>query len=519
MAEYDVPITVFVKDMASAAMQKVGKSAKSAQKIVSKFGAAGSAALGKFAVAATGLNQGLELFKKGVEVFRAFTEKSREYRDENDKLIKNFDKSNSLIGSLAARIGDVLINAFNAAVSALRPLIESARDFLVVNQKLIGLKLIEYFREFALLMVNGVAKAIIGVTRIVTFFALAWEAIKLSVNTTVGAMLNGIASILESASKAADFIPGVGDELKAGFDSAAKAARGLGAEFETSGETAKKEIEKLLDEQDALELKVNNVSKAIKKGIGETATAAMAGLTEASAGSNEKLGETEDKVDDTTKAVKKLDTAIDETHAKSIAMAQGLAGLYDTIGTSFGQTFTALITGAEKSGEVFTKFIGEALQATVQFARNAIISAQLTAIANSAAGASFGGPLAIIGVTSIVAAIFEALLSKLPGMAEGGMVRGGQAGRDSVPALLMPGEYVMNTNQVDAMRQMFSNMDGVNRTGQFASGGTVGSGSSSGAVNITIKSEALPNRAEVTKYVRNSIVPALRDLRSQGVRL
>lgn len=178
MAQYDIPITVFLKDLASDAMGKVGASAKKAQKIVAKFGSVGGAALNKFAVAATGLNQGLELFKKGVEVFRAFTEKSREYRDENDKLIASFDKNNELIGSLAARIGDVLINAFNAAVTALKPLIKSARDFFVENQKIIGLKLVEYFRDFALLMVGGVAKSIVGVTRIVTFFALAWEALK-----------------------------------------------------------------------------------------------------------------------------------------------------------------------------------------------------------------------------------------------------------------------------------------------------------------------------------------------------
>ena len=83
----------------------------------------------------------------------------------------------------------------------------------------------------------------------------------------------------------------------------------------------------------------------------------------------------------------------------------------------------------------------------------------------------------------------------------------------------MPGEYVMNVNQVEAMRQMFSNMDGVNSSGRFSNGGTVGAAPSLGGVNITIKSDALPNRAEVTKYVRNSIVPALRDLRAQGVRV
>lgn len=516
MAQYDVPVTLTVKDKATAALKGFAKVAKSTQSVVAKFGAAGGKALRGFAIATTGLNQGLELFKKGVEVFRSFTEKSREYREENDKLIQNFDKSNELIGSLAARIGDALINAFNAAVAAMAPLIKSARNFLVENQKLIGLKLIEYFQSFALLMVGGVAKAIVGVTRIVTFFALAWEAIKLSVNTTVGAMLSGIASILETAAEAADYLPGVGDELAASFETAAKAARGLGDEFENSGEKGKKEIEKLLDEQALLEQQIKDVETSIKTGIGTVAVAAMNGLTEATAGANTKIKVTKEETKKTTKETKKLSEEAKKAHADNLAFAQSLSGLYATIGNSFGQTLTAIMSGTEKTGEVFSKFIGDALTATVQFARDTIISMQLAAMANSAVGASFGGPLAIIGVTSVVAAIFEAMLSKLPGMAEGGMVRGGRAGQDSVPAMLMPGEYVMNTNQVDAMRQMFSNMDGVNTSGRYANGGTVGPAQSVGGVNITIKSEALPNKTEVAKYVRSTIVPAMRDLQAQG---
>ena len=516
MAQYDIPITVFLKDLASDAMGKVGASAKKAQKIVAKFGSVGGAALNKFAVAATGLNQGLELFKKGVEVFRSFTEKSREYRDENDKLIASFDKNNELIGSLAARIGDVLINAFNAAVTALKPLIKSARDFFVENQKIIGLKLVEYFRDFALLMVGGVAKSIVGVTRIVTFFALAWEAIKLSVNTTVGAMLSGIASILETAAEAADYLPGVGDELAASFETAAKAARGLGDEFENSGEKGKKEIEKLLDDQALLEQQIKDVETSIKTGIGTVAVAAMNGLSEATSGANEKLKDTKEETKETTKETKKLSTELEKAHQQNLSFAQSLGGLYQTLGNSFGQTFSAIVTGTEKTGELFSAFLGNALTATVQFARDTIINMQLAAMANAAVGASFGGPLAIIAATAVVAGIFEGLLAKMPGMADGGMVRGGTAGQDSVPAMLMPGEYVMNTNQVEAMRQMFSNMDGVNSTGHFANGGTVGGASSLGGVNITIKSEALPNKTEVAKYVRSTIMPAMRDLQAQG---
>ncbi len=515
MADYNVPVTVFVKDLATAAFTKIGKGAVRAQKIVSTFGRVGAAAMKGFAIATTGINQGLELFRKGLDTFRMFTDKSREYRGENDQLIKSFDQSNELIGSLAARIGDALINAFNAAVTALGPLIESARDFFVANQKIIGLRLIEFFRDVALVVATGVSKAVIGASRIVTFFALTWEALKTGVNTAVAAILNGLSSVLDTAADAAAYIPGVGDDIALKFRSAANSAKALGDEFVSSGDAAKKEIETLLDQQAQLEQTINNVEQAVKTGIGKTATAAMQGLAEATAGANNKLDENVEKSKETKKQSTELADALKAQQAEAVAFAQSLGGLSATIGESFGQTFTALVTGAEKSGEVFTAFIGNALTSTVQFARDSIISAQLAAMSNAAIGASFGGPLAIIGATAVVAGIFEAFLAKLPGMADGGMVRGGTRGRDSVPILAMPGEYVMNTDQVDAMRQMFSNMDGVNTSGRFANGGTVGS-SPAGGINITIKSEALPNKAEVAKYVRSTIVPAMNDLKAQG---
>jgi len=522
MAQYDVPVTITATDKASGPLGKIAKAAKGAQSVVAKFGAVGGAALRGFAVATTGLNQGLELFKKGVEVFRAFTDKSREYRDENDKLIKSFDESNNLIGSLAARVGDVLINAFNAAVKAMTPLIKSFRTFLVANQKLIGLKLIEYFRDFALLMTTGVAKSIIGVTRIVTFFALAWEAVKLAVSKSWELLLNGVGTIIEAYAKIASYIPGVGDKISKGMLKAAESTRALGAEFAESGETAKKEIEKLLDEQAALELKVNNVAKTIKNGIGKVAVSAMSGLTEASAGSNEKLGETADKAGEATKEVKKLNAEVAKTPEaiKEFEItAESIGNLAATLTSSMGTAFASIMTGSEEASGAFSTAMADMLTSLVSFAEQAIITSQLVGMANAGASAAIGGPVAIIATTALVAAIFKGLIAQLPStqsFAAGGMVRGGTRGRDSVPAMLMPGEYVMNVDQVEAMRQMFSNMDGVNTTGRFAGGGTVG-GRAGGGVTVNISTAVPLSKAELTRYVRSSIVPALNDLRAQGV--
>ena len=86
------------------------------------------------------------------------------------------------------------------------------------------------------------------------------------------------------------------------------------------------------------------------------------------------------------------------------------------------------------------------------------------------------------------------------GMAEGGLVTGGVANRDSVPAMLMPGEFVLTKNQTESLRQ----------------GGGGGLGGPP-VVNIELSSSLPPSRAEMKKYVRQNIVPALRELRAQGM--
>ena len=184
-----------------------------------------------------------------------------------------------------------------------------------------------------------------------------------------------------------------------------------------------------------------------------------------------------------------------------------------------GTAFASIMTGSEQASAAFDTAMADMLTSLVSFAEQAIITSQLMGMAQAGASAAIGGPVAIIATTALVAAIFKGLISQLPStqsFAAGGMVRGGTRGRDSVPAMLMPGEYVMNVDQVEAMRQMFSNMDGVNTTGRFAGGGTVG-GRAGGGVTVNISTAVPLSKAELTRYVRSSIVPALNDLRAQGV--
>ncbi len=82
------------------------------------------------------------------------------------------------------------------------------------------------------------------------------------------------------------------------------------------------------------------------------------------------------------------------------------------------------------------------------------------------------------GASGIVGAIGG--IVGLPGMAAGGSVTGGTPGKDSVPAMLMPGEFVLTTNEVARMGG-FAGMErfrsALANSGQvryFATGGPVG---------------------------------------------
>jgi hypothetical protein len=108
---------------------------------------------------------------------------------------------------------------------------------------------------------------------------------------------------------------------------------------------------------------------------------------------------------------------------------------------------------------------------------------------------------------------------------EGGFVTGGQRGKDSVPGLLMPGEYVLSVRQV-AMWKKLSEEMGTHRAnnGFYAQGGpvieaarTATPQNRSTSINVSFQSNQLPGRAETKKWVRSTLSPALRELGAQGM--
>lgn len=188
-------------------------------------------------------------------------------------------------------------------------------------------------------------------------------------------------------------------------------------------------------------------------------------------------------------------TKIEESTAAGQEMASILSG-------AFGAALVSLAEGQASVAEATLDALSGVLNAVIQVALNSIIASALTGQANAIA-ANLGIPVVglAVGVAAGLAALaaISALKADLPApkeFAAGGLVTGGTPGRDSVPAVLTPGEFVLTKKQTDELRM----------------GGGMG-----GGVNISLTSKIPPSKAEMKKFVRQNVLPALRDLRSQGI--
>ena len=511
MADMNVAVTLTAKDEASPKINEVGKTASKVSGIVSKFGSVGGKALETFSQAATGLMATKDLILTARDAMLGFVEKALEFRTETDALSVAFKRQANEVNALSARIGDVLLNAFIAVTEQFEPLITSAREFLVANQQMLAIGLVEFFEDVANVVVNSVSKSIVYATRIVTFFQVAWETLKVGVNGVIGAILFGISELLIKANGLVQSLPLVPKAVKEGMGDAIRAVDGLSMAFIESADESKNAIGTILDEQDKLEFTVGKVSTTIQREIGEKSKIAIQALGTATVGLNQPFEQIQAAAEATGEAIKETVNEATEDTGELIA---GLTSVMDVFrgaaaeADSFGQ---ALFSGTVEAIKQTTNLLIDAV-------RKEVIARAVAAYTAAASGAAGFGPVAMGVAGAAALSLIMGLVDRIPAkFADGGMVRGGVPGTDSVPALLMPGEYVMNVDQVDAMRKLFANMDGTGPTnGRYQDGGTVVN-QTAGGVTVNISSATLPTKAEVTRYVRSTIVPAMNELRAQRI--
>ena len=104
--------------------------------------------------------------------------------------------------------------------------------------------------------------------------------------------------------------------------------------------------------------------------------------------------------------------------------------------------------------------------------------------------------------------------------ARGGFVSGGVKGVDSVPIMAMPGEYVMSLPEVRGMETFLSRFGAQGQAIQPAAN-TNTQHTRNEIINnnefvIEFNAQQLPNKTETKKWVKETIVPALRQLQAGG---
>ena len=101
-------------------------------------------------------------------------------------------------------------------------------------------------------------------------------------------------------------------------------------------------------------------------------------------------------------------------------------------------------------------------------------------------------------------------------MAEGGLVKGGVPGRDSVPAWLTPGEVVLPVAMVAALERL--SRGGGAPTQAYATGGRVEPRHERGGDTVVIRADAM-SVTDIDRMMRDRYLKSQRRLQRRGVRV
>lgn len=191
----------------------------------------------------------------------------------------------------------------------------------------------------------------------------------------------------------------------------------------------------------------------------------------------------------TEEGKKKIESFRLDTQKKMDQMA-------NAIGSTVGSSIMGLIKGTETLGDVFKGVLESMLQQLIAFVASGIVKTFLTMFTTG--GISGGGGIA-----------------KIFGFADGGYVTGGVPGKDSVPAMLMPGEYVLPAKVVSAMTSRGTTPD--NSAVVSSSPVRPGSAGSNVTVNHNVQMLGPMDQSSFQRMYRDNINPSLKRLRKQGV--
>jgi hypothetical protein len=184
-------------------------------------------------------------------------------------------------------------------------------------------------------------------------------------------------------------------------------------------------------------------------------------------------------------------------------MLTGLPDALSGFAEGVGEAMGLVAEGTVSAQDAVREMAKQSLIAILDLVQKAVLAFAVQGAAAAFAGnAGAPGIGAIIGAAAgaAVLALIKGYLSSLPspeGMARGGYVTGGVPNRDSVPAMLMPGEYVMSKPEVAAAKN--------------------GGGGGNQNINLEFSTNQLPDRVGTKRWIRQVFNPAMKELKIQGI--
>ncbi len=186
-------------------------------------------------------------------------------------------------------------------------------------------------------------------------------------------------------------------------------------------------------------------------------------------------------ISDLTDAWKNYKTKVLDDTDVAKTMSEGFSGVANNFSGGLGQAFTSIVTGTKSVKNAFRdmatgvikSMIDVLAQALAMQAAKGILSMFMTV--GGATVGSYSTPEAavaalpaangggnIVGLATGGYVRPNGSIERMRHMASGGSVYGGISNKDSVPTMLMPGEFVMNKPAVDAVGTDF--LHGLNTT-------------------------------------------------------
>jgi hypothetical protein len=558
VASKTIAFIISAKDAASAAFKKVGSTSIDALGLISKASSKvwGAFKFGMQAIRTldSALNVASRAWRAVSGAISDVVSKSLEFRQQGDPMIDFFRDAQREGDLVKARLGDVLLPVIKGVADAFGAATGRLSDWLAENRKMLSLKLIEWLSAVAKWLVSGVGSGLRAVLKGWLVWKQATLALRAGFSELFATLAMGIANATNNLSALAR---GIGlNDLADGLAGVTDRLVLFSQNLEGSAQTAQDEFTDVTMVFEAMNDKVVELEKSSVSAIDAAGKAAKKVNEVMRAGAKKS---TEEQKTDADLRMRLEKQAIDgimamqqaryewqqeigkkilADHNDQIAammpalmrhaeawqrmnqvIMEATSEAATSVGQTFGENLAGVVAGQVKVEEGFKSMAKSAVDSVLAAVEKIVVARAVEAASGAASSQSsipYIGPILAVAAATAMFAFVRGLLSF---MATGGVVRGGISGRDSVPAMLMPGEIVLNTGEASMFRRLAHSMSqprpGGNAPGirGFAGGGMVTSSSSAGGggINITFAPQVSTLRPPSNVERRRLLLDLARD--------